>query len=100
MTRHSPLATLFLAALLGPTLPLGTHVRVHVKGDPAWHTGRVVMNDYGCLTVQYDGSVSGVARFPQLTALERADPSGKWIPMAMDSVRAADAKCGWVKHEE
>ena len=100
MTRHSPLATLALLALLGPTLPLGARVRVHVKTDTAWHVGTVVMNDYGCLTVQYDGTTGGVARFPQLTALERADSTGHWIPMTMDAVRAADVKCGWVKHAE
>ena len=100
MISRLPLTAYLLLLFTGPTLPLGARVRVHVKSDTAWHVGTVVMNDYGCLTVQYDGNTGGVARFPQLTALERADSTGKWIPMAMDSVRAVDVKCGWVKHEE
>jgi hypothetical protein len=99
MIPRLSLTALCLLAL-GPILPLGARVRVHVAGDTAWHAGRVVLNDYGCLTVQYDGDTGGVARFPQITALERADSTGHWIPMALDSVRAADKLCGWVKHQE
>lgn len=86
--------------LLGPILPLGTRVRVHVRSDADWHVGAVVLNDYGCLVVQYDGTQGGVARFPQVVAMERVDAKGRWTPVLMDSVRAADQSCGTVKHAE
>lgn len=91
---------LALLLLAGPILPLGTRVRVHVRADHAWHAGTVVLNDYGCLVVQYDGDRGGVARFPQVIAMERAVPGRGWVTVPMDSVRAADRSCGTVKHEE
>ncbi|HEV2291506.1 MAG TPA: hypothetical protein VGR60_06685, partial [Gemmatimonadales bacterium] len=77
--------------LFGPLLPLGAHVRVRVAHDRAWHEGNVVLNDYGCLTVVYTDAAghptAGVARFPQVLALELADSAGRWRPVPIDSVR-------------
>lgn len=95
---------LALTALAGPLLPLGAHVRVRVADDRAWHEGNVVLNDYGCLTVVYTDPAghptAGVARFPQVRALELAGTRGTWKPIPIDSVRWADRTCGTVKHAE
>ena len=103
MTSRS-LLTAYCLLLLGPLLPLGARVRVRVAHDRAWHEGNVVLNDYGCLTVVYTDSAghptAGVARFPQVLALELADSAGRWKPVPIDSVRFADRTCGTVKHAE
>jgi hypothetical protein len=100
---RAALYILFVAAVTGPLLPLGAHVRVRVGHDRAWHEGTVVLNDYGCLTVVYTDSAghptAGVARFPQVAAMDRA-AAGRWEPVPIDSVRWADRSCGTVKHAE
>ncbi|MGH7532915.1 MAG: hypothetical protein ACREL4_06470 [Gemmatimonadales bacterium] len=105
MPRFSlALSRFSLLVLFGPLLPLGAHVRVRVAHDRAWHQGTIVLNDYGCLTVVYVDSAghptAGVARFPQVIAMDRVDSAGRWAPVPMDSVRWRDRSCGTVKHQE
>ena len=104
--RHSSflLSPFSFLLLFGPLLPLGARVRVRVAHDHTWHQGTIVLNDYGCLTVVYADSAghptAGVARFPQVIALEQVGAAGRWVPVPMDSVRWRDRSCGTVKHEE